>query len=195
MTLLNPTIVHRIKRRLLTPVALGVTLLATMACTTTTEPVTARYTSSLVSVREPGFEFVSGDSYNWLGEIEVVADTEHGIKESTIAHIRDTLERDLAAGGHPKVSSGADYLLAATIIVGNSVSESELIERYEISPSLTQQSDYEAGTMVLRVINPASLRTEWRAAMELFTDPHETDAERIAKVDKAIDAFIRQLAN
>ncbi|WP_339900063.1 hypothetical protein [uncultured Gilvimarinus sp.] len=194
MTRFNVTLAHSIKSRLLTSVTLALTLLATLACTTT-EPVTPRYTSSLVSVREPGFEFLPGESYNWLGEIEVLADTGHSIKESTIKHLRDTLERDLTASGHPKVSSGADYLLAATIIVGNSVSESELIERYDISPSLMQQADYEAGTLVLRVINPASLRTEWRAAMELFTDPNETDAERIAKVDKAIDAFIRQLGH
>ncbi|BFM22503.1 DUF4136 domain-containing protein [Gilvimarinus japonicus] len=181
--------------RRFTVLGLSAVFVSLIACTTTTtESLTPRYTSSLVSVREPGFVFAQGDSYNWLGEVEVVANAEHKIKESTIAHIHETLERDLAARGYRKVPTGADHLIAATIIAGDAVSELDLIKRYDISPSLAQQTDYEAGTLVLRVISPVTLRTHWRAAMELFTDPTESDAERIIKVDKAVDAFVRQLA-
>ena len=194
MTRLPQKRVARLTMRLFTLLTLAVTLVATMACTTTTtEPVSPRYTSSLVSVREPCFVFAAGDSYNWLGDVEVVANAEHRIKESMIAHIQQTLQRDLATKGYLKVPTGADHLIAATIIAGDAVSEPDLIKRYDISPSLIQQTDYEAGTLVLRVISPVTLRTRWRAAMELFTDPNETDAERIMKVDKAVDAFLRQL--
>lgn len=176
----------------LTWALLAVMALLSVACTTT-EIATPRYTSSLVSVREPGFVFTAGDSYDWLGDIEVVTHRQHSIKDSTVKHIRETLEDGLAANGCHKASGRVDHLIAATIIVGDAVSEADLIKHYDISPSLIQPSDDKAGTLVLRVIDPVTLRTHWRAAMELFTDQNETDAERIAKVDKAVDAILRQL--
>ena len=175
---------------------LALSILTLGACTTLTQtPYDSPYTSSFISVSEPGFKPQQGDSFAWLGEAEIIADADHNIKPETLEHLRNRFEQNMRAQGYqitPSPSS-ANYLISAAIILGNPITEQELVEKFDIAPSLAGGGEYDAGTLVLRLLSPGSLRTQWRGAIEIFTDLNQNIGERQHRVDSAVDTFTRHL--
>ncbi|UTF59039.1 DUF4136 domain-containing protein [Gilvimarinus sp. DA14] len=173
-----------------------VSALMLAACTTQTQPpYETHYTSSFISVAEPGFQLRQGDSFAWLGQPEIITDDSHNIAPETLTHLRSRFEQNMRSQGFDMAASanGADYLLSAAIILGTPISEQELVEKFDIAPSLTSGAEYDAGTLVMRVISPGGMRTQWRGAIEIFTDPQQTSSERQRRVDSAVDTFARHL--
>ncbi|MDO3387656.1 hypothetical protein QWI17_17565 [Gilvimarinus sp. SDUM040013] len=168
----------------------------TSACTTQTEPRQhPNYTSSFISVAEPGFKLQVGDRLAWRAPIEVIAEQGNTLKPQTLSHLKRRLESDIAAQGLIMTANqSADYLLDAVIIVDELMSKEQLVERFDIAPALYNSGEYDAGTMVLRFIHPYSQRTLWRGAMEVFTDPSMSTKERLQKIDHAVDSFSRGFA-
>ncbi|MDO3381638.1 DUF4136 domain-containing protein [Gilvimarinus algae] len=159
-------------------------------------PQEPRYTSSFISVSEPGFVLAPGDRFAWFAPAEVISDGEHSLGEKTIEHLRERFEQRMTEQGFQMVGStdSADYWISAVIILGDAVSEQELVQRYDIAPALSNLANYEAGTLVMRLVSPLGRRTQWRGAMELFTDPSLKAEERQRRVDYAVDTFARHLS-
>lgn len=174
---------------------LGASLLS--ACVTTEQNTASdpHYTSSFVSVAEPGFVLHAEDTFAWLSEVEIVTDAEHSISEQTLNGMQSRFEQRMREQGISIVPSlnDADYWLSASIILGDSASETDLVERYDIAPALNNAFEYDAGTLVMRLVSPVSRRTEWRGAIEVFTDPTQSEAARQARIDHAVDTFSRHL--
>lgn len=150
-----------------------------------------RYTSSIVSVSDPGFHLKKGDKFAWFGPVEIIAKPDKSLSAQTVYHLKSRFEQDIRANGLLVVGSqsDADYLLDAVIILDHMLSKEELVARFDIAPSLIGNSNFDEGTLVLRLLRSDSRRTLWRGAMEVFSDPNESDAEHRQRIDHAVDAF------
>ena len=172
------------------------TLVSICSCTTVSQaPYESQYTSSFISVSEPGFELYQGDTFAWFGSPEIITDGEHDISPETLEHLRQRFEKRMREQGFQiaSVRDQADYWIAASIILGSPVTEQQLMQQFEVAPSLRGNAEYDAGTLVMRFLSPGNRRTQWRGAIEIFTDPNKSASDRQQQVDKAVDTFSRHL--
>ncbi|MCP8900471.1 hypothetical protein [Gilvimarinus xylanilyticus] len=180
-----------------TRVVFTVLVLLGVGCSTEpVDPYSPLNTSSFISISQPGFELRRGDYLAWMGKAEILTDGSYELAPETLDRMQTRFEQRMSEQGFTITAdiARADHWINAVIIIGAPISESELVGELDLSPSLSAAAQYDAGTLVLRLVHPESRRTQWRGAIEILTDRTQKQEDRWIRIDRAIDTFTNHLA-
>lgn len=164
-------------------------------------------TNEVVCTYEPSTDFASLKTYAWQ-DFDNSSLEDSGLDVDMIdQRIRQAVDTQLAARGVvPADQANADCWIVYSLSVerefyNTSISETNVgragrlgwsrmsrdpayISRYE-----TVYHEYNEGTLVVYVIDPATEKPVWQALLEAVVDPSNSVEERRKRIDKAITAL------
>ena len=87
----------------------------------------------------------------------------------------------------------AQYGLIAVVVLGDGLVTKELLKQYNLTPSFTSSWRYEKGTIVAVIVDPASARILWRAALQANVDQKQPLEIRQARIREGIRRLFSRL--
>jgi hypothetical protein len=112
--------------------------------------------------------------------------------------VRGAVDRVLAAKGYRQATPGtaADFLVGYYAVVRQKTSFQTVNRRYgyHLGPrggwSPTYAQDYDQGTLLIDVIDPATMNLLWRGAGTGVVDPDASPEKRERRINEAVDAIL-----
>lgn len=154
--------------------------------------------SSVVSTSAPDFNPHRGETVAWKGKLSVHAPTGQVVPPTLVDDLKARIDSQLVAKGYAFTPAGAqpDYLINGIIVLGNELNESQLRDALGFEPGLVVRGEkYEKGSLLLMLLNPNTLATEWRGVVQVFTDLDLTPEQRAQRFDYIIHSLLRPLPN
>lgn len=169
------------------------------ACQTESQPTELprelRY-SSVVSTSARTFDPQPGARIRWRSDIAVHAPEGTPPDPAQLAFIRSEVETRLQEKGYAWTADNqsVDYLVQGVIVLGNELNETTLRDILGFDPGLVaNDTDYQKGSLLLLLLNPANNQTQWRAAVEILTAAELPDELRRQRVQSGIASLLRPL--
>jgi hypothetical protein len=175
------------------PLVLVVAVLALAGCSSTPTKVDTG------PIRARTFSFVDRGNRLATG----FADNRQAVHEM----IQAAIAKDLAARGVTQVTTGGDVTVGYLIIVGNHVS-TEAINDYfgynegadalqdkahEAYTTSKNPNDFEAGTLLIDIVDGRSYRLLKRGYATRFVDPNATAEVRAERIQSVVDEIFKNL--
>ncbi len=154
---------------------------------------------------DPAVDFSVLRSFNWQAAVQKPTGNE--LTDNTLldSRIRSAVERELLAKGHRKLATDPDYLVAYSYTAQNRI-ERDNDSRVGVGVGVGKGSwhggfgsigfnlggdrDYEQGTLIIDVIDPASGKLLWRGFVRQRliwqSDPEQTSA----RINEAVGAIL-----
>ena len=151
--------------------------------------------AAVVTFASPRFNVAPASVIAWHSNIGVFGNTDAALDNATVDNLRRQIETQLVARGF-RVSRSAgqgDYLLSGAIVLGDAMSERDLAAAFNLQPSLLTSQAYETGTLVLRLLKPGSLSTQWHGTVEIYRDPSQPLKVRLERGEMAVRRLVNQI--
>ncbi|HEX4940753.1 MAG TPA: hypothetical protein VFX11_18910 [Candidatus Kapabacteria bacterium] len=158
-------------------ICLCASILVFTGCDTTSKPDSMPRElrqSSVVSTSTPDFAPAPGATLAWKSDLRVKLSPGVHNDPAMVAFIKAEVDRQLQAKGYGFAPAGTTptFQLEAVLIMGDELNETQLREALGFDPGLVgKDTTYEKGSMLLFLIDPASLQTEWLAVVQVFAAP------------------------
>lgn len=185
-------------RHLLPATALAGSLLT--GCVTVEEPVStqdsAMRQSSVVSTSAPEFQPQQGETVAWKDDITVHAPEGIEVPAELVAGLKSRIDKQLLEKGYRLTTAGQrpDYLMHGLIVLGNDLNEHQLRDILGFEPGLVAPNQaYQKGSLLLMVVDPDTLVTDWRSVVQVFTSQTLTQQQQEERFDYIIHSLMRPL--
>jgi len=129
-------------------------------------------------------------------------------RTEVLQRVQEAITTNLVAKGLSKVDSGGDVTVAFLVIVGNNVTTASLNEYFGYSEDAAklmnkvhevdtdsggQRGYYEAGTLVIDLINPKTQELLWRGSIQRQMLRQLPMDQRLARLQETVDAVLKSL--
>lgn len=168
--------------------------IALVSCSLSAPPSRENYHRSVISVAAPGFQLKGGDSVAWRAPIDIISRKNSRSAQTIPEQLKQGLESALQERGIliAEQNTQARYLIEGALILDNSLSRAQLVQRFDLAPALFNGDEFNANILILRIVHPYTHRTLWRGAVELFS--HNSTAQgQLQAIQQAVTAVSRSL--
>ena len=159
------------------------------------EPSGVLSQAAVVTFASPRFNVAPASVIAWHSNIGIFGNTDAALDNATVDNLRRQIEAQLVARGFriSRDTGQGDYLLSGAIVLGDAMSERELAAAFNLQPSLLTNQAYETGTLVLRLLKPGSLSTQWQGTVEIYRDPGQSPRVRQERATMAVRRLVNQI--
>lgn len=149
---------------------------------------------------DPSYDFSGLKTYTWMSTQPEQTGDPRVDNQLTEERIRRAVDEELAAKGYVKREQPVDFLVAYSAAIERRT-DVEVVQDYYgpgwgywgAGSSYTTISDYDEGSILLDILDPANKKLIWRgvAAAELYFDstPEERDQRTREAVEKILERF------
>jgi len=159
-------------------------------------------TMRVTSDTDPSAKFTGYKSYNWMAEApKKTGDPRIDGNSILASRIRSAVERQLAAKGYEKRSSGTpDFLVGYHASLEKKTSVRMLNEYYRYGPGWgrryrgpqTYVYDYDEGTLILDIVDPKTRKLLWRGSPTDVVNPTASEEARQKKINEAVTRILEK---
>ncbi|MAR91725.1 MAG: hypothetical protein CML06_12705 [Pseudomonadales bacterium] len=152
--------------------------------------------SSVVSTSSPEFAPQPGATVGWDNDLSVHGAEGTDLPVQLVTELKTRIDAELVAKGYAFTPPGVapDYHIHGLILLGDQLNEHELGDLLGFQPGLVAHGQrYEKGSLLLMLVNPATLGTDWRAAVQVFTDRNLTQEQQQTRFDYLVHSLLRPL--
>lgn len=159
-------------------------------------------TMRVTSDTDPSAKFTGYKSYNWMAEApKKTGDPRIDGNSILASRIRSAVERQLAAKGYEKRSSGTpDFLVGYHASLEKKTSVRMLNDHYRYGPGWgwryrgpqTYVYDYDEGTLILDIVDPKTRKLLWRGSATDVVNPTASGEARQKKINKAVTRILEK---
>jgi hypothetical protein len=129
-------------------------------------------------------------------------------RTEVLQYVQDAITTNLVSKGLTKQESGGDVTVAFLVIVGNNVTTTQLSDYFGYSEDAAklmnkvhevdtdsgdQRAYFEAGTLVIDIINPTTQKLLWRGSLQRQILRQLPMDQRLARLQETVDAILKKL--
>ncbi len=177
-------------------VAIGLLIVSLLGCTTTErvkDPLTQTVT---VTVSGPNMPVTSNTPLSWYSDVISINDTkaDTSLSSSVVQWTKAEVQRQMAAKGFLFADEPSRYQVVSVLLLGDGEVSHSTQEVFRVFPSLAgKDHDHPKGTLMLGIIDMDTREGVWRSALQVFSNPEATDAERQARLQESIANMLKNL--
>lgn len=167
-------------------------------------------TMQITSDYDPSANFADLRSYNWIPEPQKVSGDPKIDNPFIERRIRDAVDKQLAAQGYEKRSSGTpDFLIGYQVAIGKKLAVSTVnnyygygvgagwhhrgARRYGASRVYVSEAyvyEYDQGSLVIDVVDPETQKLIWRGSAQAEVDRSASREKREKRISKAVQKIL-----
>jgi hypothetical protein len=157
-------------------------------------------TMAVTSDYDPSAKFTGYKTYKWMSEPpKKTGDPRIDGNSILASRIQSSVERQLAAKGYEKQSSGTpSFLVGYHASIEKKTSVRMLNDHYRYGPGWgwsyrgpqTYVYDYDVGTLILDIVDPKTRKLLWRGTATGGADPSASGEARQKKINEAVTRIL-----
>jgi hypothetical protein len=182
-------------------------LLVGAACTAPGAPGVLRPRTEIEVERDPGADLSRLRTYRWMPGPPLAVDDARIDAPLLEKRIREAIAAALEARGYERKLAGTvDFFIAYHVSLSEKLKVSSASTSYagrssewpsalDPSPGSAVMTTYEAGTLVIDLVDPATSRVLWRGSGQTRVDPtRDSEATKIERINRGAELILARLS-
>ena len=151
--------------------------------------------SMAITFSQPDFWLEPKSSFYWHSDVVFFYNDNRKNPEATRLFLQQEIQSYLATRTcqFPDNRNLAQYSLVAVVVLGKSVTATDILKQFKLTPSFQTSSRFEKGTIVIAILDAMTEKILWRGALQANIDLSLSPAVRQQRVREGISRLLRHV--
>jgi|GEM_PF-1564621 len=151
--------------------------------------------SMAITFSQPDFRLAPKSNFYWHSDVIFFYNDKRKNPEETRLFLQQEIQSYLAARTYqfPDNKNIAQYGLVAVVVLGKSVTVTDILKQFRLTPSFQASNRYEKGTIVIAILDAMTEKILWRGALQANIDLNLSPAVRQQRVREGISRLLRHV--